>query len=241
MKNLSINQVAVLSALTLHALLLVVSVSPGPLPLERSQKISVRLLPATETSGLTPVPAITEPVKPRPVIEKESQKQIPASAPVTETPPPKPLVRPEPAPLKTPEPVAADIPASEPAPVASPVAAAAPALPVELPTETPRPAARAATASRLGDYLTTVREAVELNKDYPAFARQLGQQGTTVVRVQIDPEGRLLRAAILSSSGHKSLDKAALAAVRNAGRFRSPAEFGLTEVTVDIPIAYKLI
>jgi protein TonB len=107
--------------------------------------------------------------------------------------------------------------------------------------EPSKPAARPAAPSRLHEYLTMVREAVEVNKDYPAFARQLGQQGTAVVRAEIDRDGRLLRAAILSSSGHQSLDKAALSAVRNAGRFRAPAEFGLTEVTVDIPIAYKLI
>jgi len=245
MKNLSINHVAVLTALALHVLLLAVSVRPGTLPLERPQRISVRLLPAAGTTEPAPVPHMPQPVKPRPVIEKEIQRQVLMPTRI-ETPPsqvePKAIPKPEPAPTRTFVPVAAAPPAAEPT-VASTqaMATATPAPVTESFQEPPPAAARTAAPSRLHEYLTMVREAVEVNKDYPAFARQLGQQGTAVVRAEIDRDGRLLRAAILSSSGYKSLDKAALAAVRNAGRFRAPAEFDLTEVTVDIPIAYKLI
>jgi protein TonB len=251
MKSLGINHFAVLAALAMHALLLTVSAGPKPLPPERPQRISVRLLTAAETGEPAPVQSIPRPVNPRPVVEKEIQKQIMAlprpevpSTPVL----PKPTPSAEPEPVIVSEPVAASASAPEPMAVPTPThtatAAPAPAIPASAPEPLqalPQPAVPSAPAARLAEYLNMVRAAVELNKDYPAFARQLGQQGTAMVQVQIDRKGRLLRAVILGSSGHSSLDKAALAAVRNAGRFRAPADFGLAEVTVDIPIAYKLI
>jgi TonB family protein len=238
MKSLGIDHIALLAALALHALaLLAVRVDPGvlrPERPERPQRIAVRLLPAPAPAReeQTPERSVPPAVKPRPSVEKENQNQTsprPAPAPLPDAAAREPL----PAPAGPAEPVAP----AEPAPAATtpPAAAASPAA------APPSTAAATAAAGRLDDYLALVRARVEENKDYPAFARQLGQQGTVVVRARVGRDGRLLQAAVLNSSGHKQLDKAALAAVRGAGRFRPPTEFGLTEVTVDIPIAYKLI
>jgi len=41
-----------------------------------------------------------------------------------------------------------------------------------------------------------------------------GQQGATRLRVRITPDGRVLEARVFESSGHASLDAAAVAAVR---------------------------
>jgi protein TonB len=49
---------------------------------------------------------------------------------------------------------------------------------------------------------------------YPWEARTRGQQGVTRLRLRVTPDGRVLEARILESSGHESLDAAAIAAVR---------------------------
>lgn len=49
---------------------------------------------------------------------------------------------------------------------------------------------------------------------YPPQARRLGQEGTVVLRVELDESGRVLAARVASSCGHAKLDEAALGAVR---------------------------
>jgi protein TonB len=81
---------------------------------------------------------------------------------------------------------------------------------------------------------------VEHNREYPAMARQQGLQGTVTVRVAIRGDGSIAAVTVASSSGHKGLDKAAVSAVRRSAPFKPPAGFGLGEVTVEIPIVYRL-
>lgn len=251
MNRLTINHVGIVSALALHALLLAIQVDGKPVEIEPFTRIAVRLVaPNTPTAAMAANRA--EASRP-PKNETENQsRQQPVPAPAArprESVAPAKLVAPveKSATLVVPVPsltIAAPV-----LPQADETAAAALAVPevktagypaaaVTEPAAVPVPVA----ASRLPDYLAAVRSQVENHKDYPAFARQLRQQGTVLVRVAIGPEGRLLDAVILNSSGHHSLDKAALAAIRNAGRFRSPEGFGLSQrVTIDIPITYKLI
>ncbi len=49
---------------------------------------------------------------------------------------------------------------------------------------------------------------------YPTQSRRFGEQGTVVLRVELDESGHIALARINSSSGHARLDEAALAAVR---------------------------
>lgn len=49
--------------------------------------------------------------------------------------------------------------------------------------------------------------------DYPRFAKLLREQGTVLVRLHIDPIGRVARLEKLASSGYASLDDAAVAAL----------------------------
>jgi len=236
MKSLTINHVAIASALALHVLLLVVQFGSKPVTHEAPARIAIRLIAPPEPK--LPAAVRPEPLS-RPVVEIDNQKHK------------------QPAPLAKALNVAerAETPAALPAPelplsVAAPTLteasappAATPAAPETLATP-PAPAAVVSPEvdSRLSEYLLIVRSQVENHKNYPSFARQLRQQGTVLVRVSIGLDGRLRDAVILTSSGHASLDKAALAAVRSAGRFRSPEGFGLSrDVTVDIPVTYKLI
>lgn len=76
---------------------------------------------------------------------------------------------------------------------------------------------------------------------YPRSARKAGHQGTTVLRITIGINGRVTSARIKTSSGHTSLDRAALSVVRY-WQF-TPALNGLGQkipYTTDAPIPFKL-
>ncbi|WP_416561030.1 energy transducer TonB [Limnohabitans sp. yimb22184] len=108
----------------------------------------------------------------------------------------------------TPEPQTAPrefAPATSAAP--TPTAAAAP-----LTTGSARPASPAAQAVVLpssdADYLNNPPPA------YPRMSRRMGEQGTVLVRVFINAEGRAEKADIRTSSGYPRLDDAALETVQ---------------------------
>jgi protein TonB len=69
---------------------------------------------------------------------------------------------------------------------------------------------------------------------YPVIARQQGWQGTTLLRVEIRPDGRPGKIEVAQSSGHEVLDSAAVEAVRSA-RFQADAN-----VWVEVPISFRL-
>ena len=239
MNRLTINQVAMAAALGLHVLLLTVQVGSKPLPYEQPTRIAIRLVESSQPAPLT-VAQQKDLVRPITENDNHMQKRKVHDMPTAD------VVRPAQKTLSQPT-------ETLPVVVATPVTPSTVAAPAPTPasTETVPVSAAAApiaspaapdTASRLSEYLLAIRSQVENHKDYPGFARQMRQQGTVLVRVAITPDGRLHEVVIVSSSGHASLDKAAVAAVRNAGRFRSSADFGLSgTVTIDIPISYKLI
>jgi periplasmic protein TonB len=75
---------------------------------------------------------------------------------------------------------------------------------------------------------------------YPVLARQARQQGTVLVRVWIDAEGKPKRVELERSSGQPLLDRAAITAVREA-LFRPFVEAGIARaVRVLIPIEFSL-
>lgn len=61
-----------------------------------------------------------------------------------------------------------------------------------------------------------VRLRIERKKIYPDAARDLGMSGEVEVLYELDRAGNLIRAEIVSSSGSKLLDQAALRAVKSA-------------------------
>ena len=244
-KGLSIDQTALIAALLLH-LLLLLTVQTGRRPLlpeVAATRIAIRLRPVAAPPSPVTLPAA---VVARPVVEKENQnhlspRPLPAKVvPAPATTPPVTVTAPTPA-----LPVAAVAPSIAPAPAAVAIENNATREPASSgegsPVVAAPPAASPPAPSQLGSYLASVRTQVEAHKDYPAFARQLRLQGTVTVRVEIGSDGRLRAATILASSGHSHLDKAALAAVRNAGRFPAPENFSRSDVVVDIPITFKLI
>ncbi len=75
---------------------------------------------------------------------------------------------------------------------------------------------------------------------YPGKARRAGWQGTTVLRVRVDPAGAPEHVAVDRTSGFEILDAAAMKAVRS-WKFH-PARRGIDAVAswVRIPVAFKL-
>ena len=75
---------------------------------------------------------------------------------------------------------------------------------------------------------------------YPGVAQQRGWQGTVMLKVHVLASGRPDHVGLASSSGHESLDDAALEAVTN-WRF-APARRGVQAVDgwVQVPIEFKL-
>jgi protein TonB len=75
---------------------------------------------------------------------------------------------------------------------------------------------------------------------YPAFARRRHEEGRVLLRVTVSPDGRPGQVRLQTSSGHESLDDAALATV-STWRF-IPARRGDTAITseVVVPITFAL-
>jgi protein TonB len=75
---------------------------------------------------------------------------------------------------------------------------------------------------------------------YPATARRLGVQGTTLLRVHVLDDGRVGEVDVEESAGHPDLDRAAADAVRR-WRFE-PARRGEQAVAmwVRLPVEFRL-
>jgi protein TonB len=75
---------------------------------------------------------------------------------------------------------------------------------------------------------------------YPSEALRRGETGTAIVRVDVDEEGRVDAVTLVSRTGSRALDRAAMQAVRE-WRFR-PAQRDGRPVpgSVDVPIEFSL-
>ncbi|MFN6961523.1 MAG: energy transducer TonB, partial [Rhodocyclaceae bacterium] len=125
------------------------------------------------------------PPKPSP-IAKPQPRQIVAAAPVVA---PSDYVAPPPPPQPAP---VIEAPAPPPAPPAPPVPAGPLSLGSELAVACPQRTPPA----------------------YPAISRRLGEEGTVVLRVELDETGTVVGAQVKESSGFARLDAAALGAVK---------------------------
>ncbi|MBS4913614.1 MAG: energy transducer TonB [Veillonella sp.] len=80
--------------------------------------------------------------------------------------------------------------------------------------------------------------AVNSSKTYPAQAVKRGIEGSVTVRVELDGGGNLLSATVVSSSGSRILEQAAVRAVERATPY--PNASGQTQV-VDVPLQFQLV
>lgn len=124
-------------------------------------------------------------------------------------PKPKPIEKPQPrqivatAPIVAPTDYVASLPPPKPAPVVAPPEPVVPATP-------PLPLGPVTLAGEL-----SVACPQRTAPSYPPTSRRLGEEGTVVLRVELDEQGKVCAARVSSSSGFARLDTAALEAVRN--------------------------
>jgi len=90
-------------------------------------------------------------------------------------------------------------------------------------------------------YLGSLKKELEKGKNYPSTARRLKQEGSVRVRFTIQQDGRISDVEISESSRYSALDKSALEAVKNMGRFQPiPSVLNKKSWRIEIPIQYKL-
>lgn len=74
---------------------------------------------------------------------------------------------------------------------------------------------------------------IRRNLAYPAQARKRGVEGTAIVEIEVDEEGRLLRSALSGSSGSGLLDAAALRLVAGLFPFRGLGGAFTTRIAIE--------
>lgn len=82
-----------------------------------------------------------------------------------------------------------------------------------------------------------IRARIERRKTYPSSAGRA--QGVVTVRLTVQRTGRLASVSVARSSGNAALDRAALQAVRRAGRFpAAPRGLGRASYSFTLPIRF---
>lgn len=187
-----------------------------------------------------------EPVPPQPIHAQPAEQVMEQVAPV-----PQQIVEPAPAPVDTPAPVHQQMePAAAVQPIAPPLQAEqlAPATaadrsqphtdPQVASIAPPRPSAP--TRVDYGWLSDTILKRVEELKRYPVEARGDRAEGKVIVKAVIKEDGTVGDVEVVRSSGFQSLDHAALELMRHAGPFNLPRTLGKPQVTVQIPLNYRL-
>jgi periplasmic protein TonB len=150
--------------------------------------------------------------------------------PEEEPPPPPPEQVNEPPPVVTPPPIVRTAP-----PVSAPIIQTAPVAPPVVITPTappapppPPPAPKKVEAARAkGNLLSLLSD-----EDYPSSALRNEEQGTTAVRLEIGPNGRVTGCTVTSSSGSASLDDTTCKLLSRRARF-TPARDDTGQPTND--------
>jgi protein TonB len=220
---------AILASLLLHVLLL------WPTPLRPPAQEARALLQATVRSP-QPLPA---PELPKPAVSRAvSPAPTPALVPAI----------PAAQPLEAPRQLSVPLPS-----VTASVSATAAASPAPLSlagaTATVAAAGSSLTASAasgealdgLRGYRLAVASQARRFKRYPPEAKASGWTGSTEVRLDVGAEGQPRPATVSRSSGHDSLDRAALAMIdAGAARARLPDSLRGRNFTVTLPVMFNL-
>ncbi|CBK40400.1 putative TonB protein [Nitrospira defluvii] len=192
-----------------------------------------------QAQAVVSAPAVME-TRPEPIVTASAP--VVQAAPASEPAPPSPapaveavasVSEPAPAPPSPAEPVAA---APAPAAAAQPDPATLQEHQVVARVATPRPATKA-DYGWLAESLH--RRIIEL-RHYPSTARLNGWEGKVVLKVSIRNDGQLKDVEVVKSSGHESLDQAAMEAVRRACPLHMKHELTAPMVVLHLPVSYSL-
>lgn len=171
-------------------------------------------------------PAPPPPPPPPPVVQPKPKPPAPIKDAIPPKPKPKPKVQPKP---QTPvtervEPIP-NVPFADDAPPVQ----ARPAPP----PPPPKPASKTVSVSP-ADYLRAP------DPEYPEDAQEAGWEGKVLVKVRILPDGKPDSVSLQKSSGHASLDKEALRAVRAMLFKPGTVDDAATTVWAIVPISFQL-
>jgi protein TonB len=86
----------------------------------------------------------------------------------------------------------------------------------------------------------TILRRMEEVKKYPTEARLNQAQGKVVLKAIIRSDGSVEDVEIAQSSGHQTLDEAAVELLKVAGPFELPRPLEKPQLTVKIPMSYRL-
>lgn len=174
-----------------------------------------------------PVPPPPRPIPPPPKPIPPPKPPPPLPRPPVPVPPPKPLPKPRPRPV----PVHHHI-VHKPKPV--PHMSAPPPPPQPAPQPAPIPAA--VQESALEAYAGAVHQVVQADLKVPQMVEMMHLSGVTGLALRIAPDGTLLAARVIRSSGAPPIDRAALAAVRATHFPRFTPDMPHHPITVDIAV-----
>ena len=170
----------------------------------------------------------SEPAKP---VQRDPPLRTPLRPPVAGAPvrPPQPRpARPTPSPVQGPPPLVSPSPPGS-------AQAAAPVMRSEVPVV---PAPTAAAVS--GTWRSALASWLQSHKRYPDEARRQREEGQVTIRFTVGRDGQLADAQIVRGSGSDSLDRAALATLRDGRAPPFPAEMPQQQVTTTVTIRYRL-
>ena len=216
-----------------------ITLQKAPLPAARppAPPLATAVVPPPEKTQPAPPKkhfARPAPPHPSPQIPPAPQRPQPPKPVLTRanTPPIEPTVAPA-------APPAPDLPAIAAAHSAAPqvatsIAAPNPPHPEAAASAAPEPVVETA-ASYKAEYLDNPPP------PYPRLSRQLGEEGTALLKVQVGPNGRPLQIKLMSSSGYSRLDEAAETTVAQ-WRFVAATRNGQSITSwVLVPIKFRIL
>jgi periplasmic protein TonB len=206
--------------------------------------------PAPPAVASRPAPVVTQ-RKPAPTPAVEEPPVAPAqpAAPTREVTAPEPPPAPSAASVPEAPSVAASFKTPEPDPnTATSGTAAASGTPRGPLERGPEGLARSAVASRTPDAAPggpIVRAArpkggYQVRPVYPESARRAGIQGTTLLRIHIETDGRVSDISVERSAGHQSLDQAAADAVRRWRFEPALSSSGPVAMSALVPVEFRI-
>lgn len=202
--------------------------------------------PQTSSPVLPPLPREIDPAPQRPLLPplREALESPAAQAPTE--PSPKPLAQSPAEFQQQPAPVSSstkDPEGTTELPPAFPTASQLEQTPAPASTAAFAPPASSVPAPRKADYgwlAGILSPRIEALKQYPVDARLKHIEGRVVVRIVIQEDGQIVSAAIAKSSGHDTLDQAALETIRKISPVTLTQPLEQSPVTLHVPIRYQL-
>lgn len=93
----------------------------------------------------------------------------------------------------------------------------------------------------LKGYWASVNQVMKVKRSYPRAARRLGLEGTVLLKLVVNRNGKIVSVTVARSSGHKQLDNAAVADVKKIRRVPElPSVLKRDSMTFHFPMDYVL-